>query len=317
MSMKVIFLAIVIMVLVPSILADRDDEDRYGDGNRRNSVRCNFNHPDFQRRNDAMLKSLAGSRVALPTQMWQQHVHYVPQIGAGNSYVEVANYYMYQYNYWNQDLCSFVAEEYNFIVKADGSLAIHVEQIDADPLGTTWRTGNGAPVEGLQEYYVHWNTTTPPSFANIPVATGKSSQVAMNAFTICDTYGDSGISTARPYATEEIDILVPNQDRDYSIMIYPPGQNTIWVAFDSTNSDFPPVIAAARAAYLAGQIPLQADPTAAAYGIDYKTRIWDIPAPAAGARSVGFSLDFVNKTEVAAANMAWTRMAYGEPPVRR
>lgn len=321
MSMKVIFLAIVIMVLVPCILADRNDndEDRHGDGNRRTSTRCNFNHPDFQRRNDVMLKSLAGARIPIPTQIWSQHVHYVPQIGPAPShaYIEVADYYMYQYNRWNQDLCAFTHEEYNFIVKTDGSVAIHVEQINAEPLAPTWRTGNGAPVEGLQEYYVYWNSTTPPSFANVPVAAGKSTQVAMSPYTICDVYGDMGIPGKHHYATEEIDVLVPNHDRDYSIMIYPEGQPTIWVAFDSEAIEFPPIIAAARAAYLAGQFTLQPDPTAAAYGIDYRTLVWDIPAYPTSARSMNNALSFVNKTEVASANMAWARMAYGEPPVRR
>lgn len=287
MKRSVITIALSLLLLSSMVLASRQDDDHdHSDGNRGTSDRCRFNSANFQRRNNGMLASLAGSRAQpIPSQLWQQDVYFMIQLQSGD-WLQVANYIFYQYNYWNQSRCSFVSEHYAFTVFPDGRLGIEIDEVNADPLEPTFRTRGGNPQEGVQEYDVYWHNK--PTFNNAgPGYSPLTSQVAMTNSTDCYTFMDFN---GKVLGTETIDIIEANEDRDYSIMLYYPGQPTGWAEIDSTNMDFPPLISAVRNAFVNGQVPLQQDPLATAAGITYTSLIWDVPTTAArGVSDINFA----------------------------
>lgn len=267
-------IAIIAILLFSAILAVSADNDHH-DNNSPRSNRCKFTDPDFIRHNTAMLDSLAGSRSALPTQMWEQSSHYIVQLPTKN-WAEVAAFNFYQYNYWDQARCTFVAEHYNFVVKADGSYGIMIEEVDADPIKTGYILGGEQPVETFQEYNVYWHASTPASFANIGIVTGTTYQASLTDNTISISFLAADRSLL---GTHNINIVVPNQDRDYSVFI---GGNVV-LQIDSTSMDFLPLITAARAAWKSGSssVYLQPDPMGLQYGIVHNVLIFDIPASSA------------------------------------
>jgi hypothetical protein len=280
-----VFLAI-LLVLVPAVLADHGDDDNNRGGNNI-PVWQRANSPFFLANNKAMLAELNLNR---PNEIWynpsETYGYFdVSAMGLGYSktFLQMGPPSVYWGDaYYNQTSGKFLYTQV-WPAVLNGQVVYRVQQVSAkvNPPSFVY-TDDDDRRPGKQTYSVQWES--PPLYEQLLATQLTGSQVAVNDLSIdlSLTYGPSG-----PVISDEArDIMVPNQKRVYSQMIYlgqtPPGlaDDDLWSYWEATVIPTPTDVKTALRLYFAHQLPLLQDPMATAAGATYSVYMYVPPAHA-------------------------------------